>query len=132
MLSKKDHIDYWLTSAEQDWERAMFLYEKKDYVFCLFCVHLSIEKLTKALWVKENKNNNYPPRIHEIKYLLADTSFTPDPVQSLFIDNLQRYQIEGRYPDYKKLIYSYTTSGYTDELLNHAKKLKKCLQDKIS
>ncbi len=98
--------------------------------FVLFCVHLSIEKLSKALWVKENQNN-YPPRIHEIKYLLADTSFVPDPEQSLFIDNLQKYQIEGRYPDYKKLIYSYTTLDYTNELLNSAKKLRQCLQDRI-
>lgn len=132
MLSKKDHINYWLTSSEQDWVRAMFMYEKKDYVFCLFCVHLCIEKLSKALWVKENQNSNYPPRMHDVKYLLADTSFTPDSSQSLFIDNLQKYQIEGRYPDYKKLIYSYTTLAYTDELLNNAKNLKKCLQDKIS
>lgn len=130
MLSKTDHINYWFSSSTEDWERAMFLHEKKDYVFCLFCVHLSIEKLSKALWVKENQNN-YPPRVHEIKYLLADTSFVPDPEQSLFIDNLQKYQIEGRYPDYKKLIYSYTTLDYTNELLNSAKKLRQCLQDRI-
>lgn len=130
MLSKTDHINYWLSSSNEDWERAIFLYEKKDFVFCLFCMHLSMEKLSKALWVKENQNN-YPPRIHEIKYLLADTSFVPDPEQSLFIDNLQKYQIEGRYPDYRKLIYSYTTLDYTDELLNSAKKLKQCLQDRI-
>ncbi len=91
MLSKKDHIDYWLTSAEQNWEGAIFMYKKKDYVFCLFCVHLCIEKLSKSLWVKENPNNNYPPRIHEVKYLLADTSFVPNPNQSLFIDSLQKY-----------------------------------------
>ena len=82
--------------------------------------------------MKENPNNNHPPRIHDVKHILADTSFMPDAAQSFFIDNLQRYQIEGRYPDYKKLIYSYTTLVYTDELLNHAKNLRKCLQDKIS
>jgi HEPN domain-containing protein len=132
MLSKIDHINYWLNSAEKDWERAIFMHDKKDYVFSLFCVHLCIEKLSKALWVKENENNNHPPRIHDVKHILADTSFLPDPTQSLFIDNLQRYQIEGRYPDYKNLIYTYTTLAYTDELFVNAKSLKKCLQDKIS
>lgn len=131
MLSKTDHINYWLSSSEEDWERAIFLYEKKDYVFCLFCVHLSIEKLSKALWVKENPNSNHPPRIHDVKHILADTSFIPNTEQSFFIDGLQRYQIEGRYPDYRKLIYGYTTLKYTDELLKNAKNLKKCLQDKI-
>ena len=132
MLSKIDHINYWLSTSEEDWDRAMFMYEKKDYVFCLFCVHLCIEKLSKALWVKENPNNNHPPRIPDVKHILADTSFMPDAAPRFFIDNLQRYQLEGRYPDYKKLIYSYTPLVYTDELLNHAKNLRKCLQDKIS
>lgn len=132
MLSKDDHISYWVSTAEHDWERALFMYEKKDFVFCLFCVHMCLEKLSKALWVKENPNNNYPPRIHDIKHLLADTSFLPDNKESFFIDSIQKYQIEGRYPDYKKLIFNYTTQVYTDELLNQAKKLKQCLPGKLS
>jgi hypothetical protein len=44
----------------------------------------------------------------------------------------QKYQIEGRYPDYKQLIFKYTTQAYTDELLNEAKKLKQCLLGKLS
>lgn len=32
MLSKNDHIQYWLISSEEDWDRAMFMYERKDYV----------------------------------------------------------------------------------------------------
>lgn len=132
MLSKIDHINYWLDSATDDWERATFMYEKKDFVFCLFCVHLCIEKLSKGLWVKENPNNNHPPRIHDIKHLIADTSFIPDAEQSRFIDDIQKYQIEGRYPDYKRLIDKYTTKVYTDELMKGAKNLKECLQEKIS
>lgn len=66
---KHDHIDYWVSSAGQDWERATFMYEKKDFVFSLFCVHLCEEKLCKGLWVKENLNINYPPKIREIKNL---------------------------------------------------------------
>jgi HEPN domain-containing protein len=132
MLSKNDHISYWVTTSEQDWERALVMYERKDFVFCLFCVHLSLEKLSKALWVKENPNNNYPPRIHDIKHLLADTSFLPNKEESFFIDGIQKYQIEGRYPDYKQLIFKYTTQAYTDELLNEAKKLKQCLLGKLS
>ncbi len=66
MLSKRDHINYWITASDEDWERGVYMYENADYVFCLFCIHLSIEKLSKDIWVKENQNNNYPPRIHEI------------------------------------------------------------------
>lgn len=52
--------------------------------------------------------------------------------QSRFIDDIQKYQIEGRYPDYKRLIDKYTTKVYTDELMKGAKNLKECLQEKIS
>lgn len=131
-MSKNDHIDYWVYASEKDWERGIFMYEKNDFVFCLFCVHLCPEKLTKALWVKENPNNNYPPKTHDLKYILADTSYLPTAAQSLFIDNIQKYQIEGRYPDYKKLIYNYTTNQYTNDLIDQAKNLRKCLLDKIS
>lgn len=97
-----------------------------------FCIHLSIEKLSKAIWVKENRNSNYPPRIHDIKHLIADTSFVANAQQSLVIDDLQKYQIEGRYPDYKRMIVSYTNKEYADALLNGIRELRKCLLDKIS
>ncbi len=83
------------------------------------------------MWVSENVNN-HPPRIHEIKYLLADTSFIPDGPQSLFIDTIQKYQIEGRYTDYKKLIYSYTTKEYTHQLFIEGKEFMQCLRDNLS
>lgn len=132
MLSKNDHIQYWLISSEEDWDRAMFMYERKDYVLWLFCIHLSIEKLSKAIWVKENRNSNYSPRIHDIKHLIADTSFVANAQQSLVIDDLQKYQIEGRYPDYKRMIVSYTNKEYADALLNGIRELRKYLLDKIS
>lgn len=87
--------------------------------------------MSKALWVCENANN-YPPRIHEVKYILSDTSFVPDGIQSLFIDTIQKYQIEGRYPDYKKLIYSYTTKEYSAKLFEEGKEFLTCLQNKLS
>src|SRR6185312_5927215 len=111
MLSKDDHISYWVSTAQHDWERALFMYEKKDFVFCLFCVHLCLEKLSKALWVKENPNNNYPPRIHDIKHLLADTSFLPNKEQSFFIDAIQKYQIEGQIPRLQKTYFQLYYTG---------------------
>lgn len=108
-----------------------WLLEKKDYVFGLFCLHLSLEKLAKALWVKENQVN-FPPRIHELKYILTDTSMLLDQEQAKFVDDLQKYQIEGRYPDYKQYIKKYTDKDFVDDMMVKAKSLRKCLLDKIS
>ncbi len=106
------------------------MFEKKDFVFALFCIHLSLEKICKALWIKQN-TANFPPRIHELKYLLADTDVELDMLQSKFVDDIQRYQIEGRYPDYKLLIYKYTTIDLALQLMENALLLKKCLAEKI-
>ncbi len=105
-------------------------YLKKDYVFALFCLHLCLENLAKALWVKENQVN-FPPRIHELKYILTDTSLLLDQEQAKFVDDLQKYQIEGRYPDYKQYIQKYTDKPYVEEMIGKAKNLRKCLLDKI-
>jgi len=131
MLSKNDHINYWKSTAEEDWDRVDWLLDKKDYVFALFCLHLSLEKLAKAVWVKENQVN-FPPRIHDLKYILTDTSLILDQDLAKFVDDLQKYQIEGRYPDYKQYIKKYTDKAFVDDMIVKAKSLRKCLLDKIS
>lgn len=131
VLTKNDYIKYWTESSSEDWDRVTWLVEKSDYVFALFCLHLSLEKLAKALWVKENQAN-FPPRIHELKYILTDTSLVLDADQARFIDDIQKYQLEGRYPDYKQYIKKYTNKAYLLEMLEKAKSLRACLQDKLS
>lgn len=49
------HISYWVKSAENDWEVLLYLLKGKKYVYALFFWHLYLEKLCKALWVKQNK-----------------------------------------------------------------------------
>ena len=130
MFTKEEHIAYWIQQSELDWQRAEFMFEKKDFVFALFCIHLSLEKLCKSLWIKQNAPN-YPPRIHDLKYLLSETDIELTAEQSKFIDDLQRYQIEGRYPDYKLLIYKYTTADLAEDLKQKAENLKQCLVKKM-
>ncbi|MCY7411416.1 MAG: HEPN domain-containing protein [Chitinophagales bacterium] len=50
-MTKAEHINYWTKNADRDWQRAKNNFKLKDYVFCLFCLHMSLEKICKALWV---------------------------------------------------------------------------------
>jgi HEPN domain-containing protein len=131
MMTKQDHIAYWTITGTEDWDRALYMMQKKDFVFALFCVHLSLEKYCKALWVKSNVAN-HPPRTHDLKLLLADTAFDLSAEQAKYVDDIQKYQIEGRYPDYRKLIYRYTTEAYAMDLLKKGEELKACLHEEIS
>lgn len=44
----------------------------KQNVFALFAFHLTIEKLLKAIWVKDNIENT-PPRQHDLTFIYNQT-----------------------------------------------------------
>lgn len=44
----------------------------KQNVFALFAFHLTIEKLLKAIWVKDNIENT-PPRHHDLTFIYNQT-----------------------------------------------------------
>jgi HEPN domain-containing protein len=50
-MTKKEHVQYWVKSAEDDWGVAGHLFETGDYPYSLFFGHLTIEKLLKAIYV---------------------------------------------------------------------------------
>ncbi len=131
MMGKQEHIDYWKQISEMDWHRAELMLKQKDYVFALFCLHMSMEKLIKALWVKENKDN-FPPRLHNLITLISDTSYNPSGPEAHIIEELNRYQLEGRYPDYKRMIYKYTQAKFAKNIFSKIKTIKACLLKKIS
>lgn len=45
-------IDYWAESAEYDFETGKNLLESKKFPYALFFAHLAIEKILKAIVVK--------------------------------------------------------------------------------
>jgi len=74
-MTKKDHIEYWVESAKQDWQVMNNLFKSKNYVHCLFFAHLTLEKLCKAHWVKDNAGD-FPPKIHNLIILLDKTKLS--------------------------------------------------------
>jgi HEPN domain-containing protein len=49
MMTKNDHIEYWLKTSEDDWITVKSFFQSGRYIHCLFFAHLSIEKICKAL-----------------------------------------------------------------------------------
>ena len=114
-MTKQEHIKYWITTAEKDWDIVKKLYKSKDYLYCLFFVHLVLEKIAKAIWVKQNDIT--PPRTHNIVYLLEKSEINLSNVNKDFLLILNDFQLEGRYPDYNQKIYKICDKRYTDEIL---------------
>ena len=79
MMTKQEHIDYWVKAAKNDWAAVQNIYKAKEYTYALFFAHLVLEKLLKAHFVKDNAENT-PPKMHHLVYLANNTklSFTEE------------------------------------------------------
>jgi len=128
-MDKNEHIRYWRNSSALDWKRTTLLFGNRDYVFALFVAHLSLEKLIKAHWVKDNKPN-YPPKIHNLNKLLSQTHLKLTSDEQIFCADMNKFQIEGRYPDYVSNIYKIANRKYAAEYLSQCRKLRKKLLGK--
>lgn len=61
----KKIVSQWIESSDKDYKTMMDLYITKNNNWALFMGHLVLEKLLKALYVK-NKNE-FPPMIHDLR-----------------------------------------------------------------
>ena len=69
-------VAYWLNSAKEDYEAAIQLLDGGKYRHGLFFLHLTVEKVLKAIYSK--RLAQVPPKIHNLETLLkwVDVSYT--------------------------------------------------------
>ena len=128
--TKNEHIEYWLKSSEMDFDTASYLLDGKKYVHALFFCHLTIEKICKALWIKNNEEN-VPPKIHNILKILNQGQIDVDNSFLELINELNKYQIEGRYQAEIFEIEKSTTKNIANNIYNETIKLKEWLLKKL-
>ena len=126
MMTKEEHINYWVDTAQYDWTGAEGTFEIKNYVHSLFWAHLTLEKLAKAHWVRTHQEN-IPPRVHNIVWLLEQSDIDLGAEMMKFLENFNAFQLSGRYPDYVDSIYKRCTKEYTREKLDKVKEVRTCL-----
>lgn len=121
-MNRDEVIEYWVTSAEQDRQTMMHLYESKDYHWSLFMGHLVLEKLLKAVYVALVDTN--VPRIHDLLRLSEKAGLKPDDKQRDELDLVTSFNIAARYPDYKHSFYQKCSPAFTEENLTIIKELR--------
>jgi len=131
MMTKQQHIDYWINTAEKDWTSVDILFKGKQYLQSLFWAHLVLEKLAKALWVK-NHEENIPPKIHNIVFLLEQSNVNLGEEMMNFVKKFNEFQLSGRYPDYTNNLYKRCTKEFTYEQLKKVKEIRTCLLNLLS
>jgi len=93
--------------------------------------HLVLEKLCKAHWVRDNVSNT-PPKIHNLITLLGQTKLQLSEEERAFLFDMNQFQLEGRYPDYRNEIYKKYKAIQTKQVLSRLDTLRKCLLKKLS
>jgi len=124
-MTKQKHIRYWLDSAEKDREVMEYLMKGRKYVYALFFGHLYLEKLCKALWVINNKDD-IPPKTHNLLKLLKEAGVIMDEKQQVFLLKLNQYQVEGRYPEDIDRLYKITNNKLATQYIIEINKIKEC------
>ena len=117
-MTIKEHISYWLDSAEHDLETSNTLFEAGKYDWSLFIGHLVLEKLLKAIFVKNN-NNKMPPKLHNLVRLSELSFIELDENKKVLFDKINDFNIEVRYPEYKNELYKTCTKEFAEENINY-------------
>ena len=127
-MNNIDLMNFWIDSAEEDYNVMKYLYKGKKNSYCLFFGHLIIEKLLKALYAKKNKNAPYAPKSHDLLHLAEKIGLKLNEKQEDLLDTITKFNINARYDDYKKEFYSKCTDEYTKEQVKNIKEVRTWLK----
>ena len=128
-MNIKQNIDYWLKSAAHDLDVAETLFRNQKYDWCLFIGHLVIEKTLKAFYVRDKQE--MPPKIHNLLRLAENTKLALDKEQLQFLAEVNRFNIEARYNDYKFKFQKLCTAEFTEQQFSKIKEMYEWLLSRM-
>lgn len=121
-------IAYWLESAAYDLETGRTLLRSKRYPYALFFGHLALEKLLKALVVKNT--GEHAPFSHSLVMLAGKSGLTiPDEIVDQLAEFME-FHTEARYPDAKMEFYQKCTHEFAKAKFSEIKKVYQWLRKK--
>lgn len=127
----KQKTQNWVELAQEDYEVAGHLFEKKKYLHCLFFCQQAIEKAIKALYYE--KYNKTPPRKHDLMDLTESAGQIQeldDDKKNLFVI-LSEYYIESRYTEDRKELAKNCTRAVTNDILINTGDVLDWLKNKL-
>lgn len=129
-MNVKEHVNYWLASAENDLGAANQLFLSAKYDWCLFIGHLVVEKTLKAYFVYKN-DNKIPPKTHNLLKLAEISNLLLTEDQKLFLDEVNDFNLEVRYPEYRSEFYKLCTKEFAEGYFSKIKEFAIWLTSQI-
>lgn len=124
------HIKYWLNSAEHDLIVAENMFKCGNFDWCLFLGHIVLEKCLKAKFVKEN-GGQFPLKTHNLVKLATASHLDLKKDDKVFLAEVNAFNLEARYPDYKLQFYKTCTKKFTEDYFCKIKEFRKWLLSQI-
>jgi HEPN domain-containing protein len=103
--------------------------ETGRYVYVLFMCQQTLEKLLKAHVVRTTKE--FPPRLHNLLRLLEITKLEATEEDRKFLEKLNYYYLESRYPEEKRRISKEAKRSLAEEYLKKTEEAVKWLKEKL-
>ncbi len=128
-MENREIIEYWISSSDKDFKAMGSLLKNGHYVWSLFLGHLVLEKLFKALYVKNIDMN--VPYTHDLAKIAEKTALTLTEKQKDLLDAVTTFNIKARYPDYKGMFYKKATKKFTEDYIKEIKGFRRWLLKKI-
>lgn len=128
-MEKTEVIKYWVASANKDFKAIGSLFNNGHYVWALFIGHLVLEKLLKALYVKNADMS--VPFTHDLAKIAGKAGIQLTDEQNDLLDAVTAFNIRSRYPDYKGQFYKMATKKFTDNYIKEIKDFRQWLVKKI-
>ena len=124
-------VQNWLQIAEYDLKTAKAMLRSRRYLYVAFTCQQSIEKILKALYVKEKEET--PPYTHNLTKLIYNLSIskqiTEEQIKTL--EYFNSYYIETRYSEEINDLNKHLTRSRAKKLLSDAEELFTWLKKKI-
>ena len=122
-------VKYWIDLSKYDIDTAKAMLDSGRYLYVLFTCQQSIEKMLKALVVKNTKS--FPPKVHDLVRLVKLAEVDVESEQKEFLAKLNYYYLETRYPSELSEISKQIKKDIAIHFYNNTKKILKWLKSKV-
>ena len=120
-MKQEEFISFWKKGACLDKKTSEDLFKAKNYVGCLFFVHLYLEKTLKGLVQKVSGKT--PPFTHDLLVLSKIANITVTREQEDSLSTINTFNIKARYADYKFAFYKKATKSFASKFCKIAQEL---------
>jgi len=128
-MTNDEKVEFWVEGSDRHFASVDKMYKSQQYDWALFVGHLTIEKLLKAIYTKNNPTKDAPPKIHNLVTLAEKADIPYDDEKFDMLDKVTNFNIEARYEEYKNIFYKLCTKQFADENIKIIKELRTWLKN---